>query len=142
LNRPLEFTIQDLLPDIHSQFRIYEGGPVGKENLYFVHRVPDLIPNSIAVSNGIYWGGNFNVLKKLLDNNILDATEIRFFLGYSGWSERQLTDEIQTDSWFVSENDFKNIFSVNDETLWKNKLLQKGGKYKLWANAPGDINLN
>ena len=142
MNRPLEFSIQDLLPDIHSQFTIYEGGPVGKENLYFVHRVPDLIPNSIAVSNGIYWGGNFNVLKKLLDNNILDATEIRFFLGYSGWSERQLTDEIQTDSWFVSENDFKNIFSVNDETLWKNKLLQKGGKYKLWANAPGDINLN
>ncbi len=107
-----------------------------------MHRVPDLIPNSIAVSNGIYWGGNFNALKKLLVNNILDATEIRFFLGYSGWSERQLTDEIQTDSWFVSENDFKNIFSVNDETVWKNKLLQKGGKYKLWANAPGDINLN
>jgi len=122
LNRPLEFTIQDLLPDINSQFIIYEGGPVEQDNLYFVHRVPDLIPDSIAVSNGIYWGGNFSSLKKLLQNNILDPTEIRFFLGYSGWMEYQLHDE--------------------NETLWKNKLLQKGGKYKLWANAPNDINLN
>jgi putative transcriptional regulator len=142
LNRPLEFTIQDLLPEINSQFKIYEGGPVEQDNLYFVHRVPDLIPDSIAVSNGIYWGGNFSSLKKLLQNNILEATEIRFFLGYSGWGEQQLLEEIETDSWFVTENDFQNVFSVDNETLWKNKLLQKGGEYKLWANAPSDINQN
>jgi len=41
-----------------------------------------------------------------------------------------------------SENDIKNIFSKNEESLWKNKILQKGGDYKLWANAPSDINLN
>mgnify|MGYP006080479183 CR=1 FL=1 len=142
LNRPLEFTIQDLLPDINSQFKIYEGGPVEQDNLYFVHRVPNLIPESIAVSNGVYWGGNFSILKKLLQNNVLDSTEIRFFLGYSGWSEKQLLEEIKTDSWFVSDNDFENVFSVNIETLWKNKLLQKGGEYKLWANAPNDFNQN
>jgi putative transcriptional regulator len=142
LNRPLEFTVQDLLPDINSTFKIYEGGPVEQDNLYFVHRVPELIPESIAISNGIYWGGNFSSLKKLLQNNVLDTTEIRFFLGYSGWREQQLLDEIKTDSWFVTENDFENIFSVDNETLWKNKLLQKGGEYKLWANAPSDINLN
>ncbi len=45
-------------------------------------------------------------------------------------------------SWFVGENDFENIFSMDDESLWKNKLLQKGGNYKLWANAPSDFNLN
>jgi putative transcriptional regulator len=131
-----------LLPDINSKFTIYEGGPVEQDNLYFVHRVPDLIPESVEVSNGIYWGGNFTSLKILLENNILDNSEIRFFLGYSGWSEEQLLDELSTDSWFVSENDFDNIFSSDNTTLWKNKLLQKGGKYKLWANAPSDFNLN
>ena len=131
-----------MLPDINSKFTIYEGGPVEQDNLYFVHRVPDLIPESVEVSNGIYWGGNFTSLKILLENNILDNSEIRFFLGYSGWSEEQLLDELSTDSWFVSENDFDNIFSSDNTTLWKNKLLQKGGKYKLWANAPSDFNLN
>ena len=34
------------------------------------------------------------------------------------------------------------ISLIHNENLWKNKLLQKGGDYKLWANAPSDYNLN
>ena len=68
LNRPLEYTIQDLLPEIESDFIIYQGGPVEQDNLYFVHRVPELIPESIEVDNGIYWGGNFESLKYLLND--------------------------------------------------------------------------
>jgi putative transcriptional regulator len=142
LNRPLNYSLNDLLPDINCDFTIYQGGPVEQDNLYFVHRVPDLIDNSIEVSNGIYWGGNFKVLKELLNKNLLNKSDIRFFLGYSGWDNQQLKDEIKSKSWFVSENDFQNIFSTDYESLWKNKLLQKGGVYKLWANAPSDINLN
>jgi len=142
LNRPLEYSLHDLLPDINCDFTIYQGGPVEQDNLYFVHRVPDLIEDSIEVTKGIYWGGNFNVLKELLNNDELKTTDIRFFLGYSGWENQQLKDELKKKSWFVTENDFQNIFSTNNESLWKNKLLQKGGAYKLWANAPGDINLN
>jgi putative transcriptional regulator len=142
LNRPLEYTIQDLLPDIKSDFVIYQGGPVEQDNLYFVHRVPELIPESIEVDNGIYWGGNFESLKYLLNDGSLKKTDIRFFLGYSGWGKNQLKNELNLSSWFISENNIKNIFSTDDESLWKNKILEKGGDYKLWANAPSDINLN
>jgi putative transcriptional regulator len=142
LNRPLEYTLQDLLPEIESDFIIYEGGPVEQDNLYFVHKVPDLIPESIEVDKGIFWGGNFESLKSLLINGSLKETDIRFFLGYSGWEKNQLEDELNSNSWFISENDIKNIFAKENESLWKNKILQKGGDYKLWANAPSDINLN
>ena len=73
---------------------------------------------------------------------MLIESDIRFFLGYTGWSKNQLEDEIKENSWFVSENDFENIFTLNEENLWKDKLLQKGGNYKLWANAPKNFNLN
>ncbi len=142
LNRPLNYSLNDLLPDIDCDFTIYQGGPVEQDNLYFVHRVPELIKDSIEVANGIYWGGNFETLKELLNNNILNSLDIRFFLGYSGWANQQLKDELKSKSWFVTENDLQNIFSTDNESLWKNKLLQKGGNYKLWANAPSDINLN
>ena len=142
LNRPLEYTIQDLLPEIESDFIIYQGGPVEQDNLYFVHRVPELIPESIEVDNGIYWGGNFESLKYLLNDGSLKKTDIRFFLGYSGWGKNQLKNEVNLNSWFISENNIKNIFSTDDESLWKNKILEKGGDYKLWANAPSDVNLN
>ncbi|MCH3885573.1 YqgE/AlgH family protein [Tenacibaculum aquimarinum] len=142
LNRPLPYTVNDLIPEIDCNFTVFQGGPVEQDNLYFVHNVPDLIPNSIEVANGIYWGGNFESLKTLLINKLIKSNEIRFFLGYSGWGSNQLNDELTTNSWFISENDFPNIFATDNETIWKNKLLQKGGKYKLWANAPSDINLN
>ena len=142
LNRPLEYVLSDLVPDINCDFTIYQGGPVEQDNLYFIHKVPHLIPNSIEVANGIYWGGNFELLKELLIENKLKSTDIRFFLGYSGWGKHQLDDELNTDSWFISENDYKNILTTNNESLWKEKLLQKGGKYKIWANAPSDIQMN
>ncbi len=142
LNRPLEYNLNDLIPEIDCNFTVFQGGPVEQDNLYFVHKVPELIPDSIEVTNGIYWGGNFESLKTLLMTKQLQSSDIRFFLGYSGWSPGQLEDELKTNSWFISENDFLNIFTTDNETIWKNKLLQKGGKYKLWANAPSDINLN
>ena len=142
LNKPLAYSVNDLLPDIPCDFTVYQGGPVEQDNLYFAHKVPDLIEDSIEVANGIYWGGNFETLKELLNNQILDNTDIRFFLGYSGWGNQQLEGELKSRSWFVAENDFQNIFSTDNESLWKNKLLQKGGNYKLWANAPSNFNLN
>ncbi|WNW02789.1 YqgE/AlgH family protein [Tenacibaculum sp. HL-MS23] len=142
LNRPLNYVLSDLVPEIDCDFTIYQGGPVEEDNLYFIHKVPNLIPNSIEVANGIYWGGNFELLKELLTSNKLKSTDIRFFLGYSGWETNQLEDELNTDSWFISENDYTNILTTNDKNLWKEKLLQKGGKYKIWANAPSDIQMN
>ncbi|MCL7764459.1 YqgE/AlgH family protein [Polaribacter sp. Z014] len=142
LNRPLNYTINDLLPEIDCNFPVYQGGPVEQDNLYFVHKVPQLLPDSIEVANGIFWGGSFECLKNLLNNDALNTSDIRFFLGYSGWEKEQLDQEMNQNSWFISDNDFENIFSMDDESLWKNKLLQKGGNYKLWANAPSDFNLN
>ena len=142
LNRPLNYVLNDLVPEIDCDFTIYQGGPVEQDNLYFIHKVPQLIPNSVEVANGIYWGGNFDLLKELLIQNKLKATDIRFFLGYSGWGSNQLENELNTDSWFISENDYKNILTTNNESLWKEKLLQRGGKYKIWANAPSDIQMN
>ena len=142
LNRRLNYTVNDSLPDINCHFPVYQGGPVEQDNLYFIHKIPQLLPESIEVSNGIFWGGNFKSLKDLLNKEVLSSSDIRFFLGYSGWGKEQLNKEMNQNSWFVVENDFETIFSINNENLWKNKLLQKGGDYKLWANAPSDVNLN
>lgn len=142
LNRPLNHTLNDLVPEIDCDFTVYQGGPVEQDNLYFIHKVPHLIPNSIEVANGIFWGGSFEHIKELLNNKKLKSTDIRFFLGYSGWDVNQLEDELYSNSWFVSENDYRNILSTDNETFWKDKLLQKGGKYKIWANAPSDVQMN
>ena len=77
--------MRDLVPEIDCDFTVYKGGPVSQENLYFIHKIPDLIPESIEIAKGIYWGGNFNSVTKLLVDKIIFTKDIRFFLGYSGW---------------------------------------------------------
>jgi putative transcriptional regulator len=46
-----------------------------------IHNIPDLIPNSIEISNGIYWGFDW---KELINNGKINKHNIRF-LGYTGW---------------------------------------------------------
>jgi len=81
-NKPLDLCISDLIPEIDSDIPVYNGGPVAKDNLYFVHNIPNLIPTSQKISEDLYWGGDFNILKQLLINNKLKNKDIRFFLGY------------------------------------------------------------
>lgn len=142
LNKPTEFILSDLIPEIDSDFTIYKGGPVEEENLYFIHKLPELIPDSIQISNGIFWGGNFKTLTHLLNDNKILPTDIRFFLGYSGWSEEQLKDELNESTWRVTENKTHNLFDIESEVFWKNQLLEFGGEYKIWANAPENPALN
>lgn len=142
LNKPTQYLIKDLVMDIHSDFRVYKGGPVEQDNLYFVHIIPHLIPDSVEVSNGIYWGGNYNAVKSLLNQNLIQPNEIRFFLGYSGWTFEQLEHEIREKTWKSHDNEFSNVLNIQTAEDWKNILLKLGGKYKIWANSPENPMLN
>ena len=85
LNKPLNYTINDLLPEIEASFKIYNGGPVEQDNLYFIHNIPEIIPNSVEISNGIYWGGDFETTQQLINEGKISKNNIRFFLGYNSF---------------------------------------------------------
>ncbi len=143
LNKPLDYNISDLIPELDVKFKVYNGGPVEQDNLYFIHKVPDLIPNSVEISFGIYWGGDFNKVAELIANNELNENNIRFFLGYSGWDTEQLQEELKSNSWVVTENIYKkDIIEKDYESFWKEKMLEFGGDYSLWSNAPEDPTFN
>jgi putative transcriptional regulator len=143
LNKPLEYTLMDLVPDIESSFTIYNGGPVEQDNLYFIHCVPELIPNSIEISNGIYWGGDFEKTRDLINSGEINKDSIRFFLGYTGWESNQLETEMNSNAWIVIENTYKqNILQKSSSNFWKEKIMELGGEYLIWSNAPENPMLN
>jgi putative transcriptional regulator len=143
LNKPLEYTVNDLVPDLEAYFTIFNGGPVEQDNLYFIHNIPDLIPNSIEISNGIFWGGDFELTKTLINENKINSDNIRFFLGYTGWAANQLEEELEQKSWIVLKNIHnKEILEKASDNFWKEKLLTLGGEYLIWSNAPENPILN
>lgn len=143
LNKPLKYTIRDLVPDIEASFKIYNGGPVEQDNLYFIHNVPELITDSIEISSGIFWGGDFELTKKLINEGKIKKDNIRFFLGYTGWETQQLENEMETNSWIIAENLYQNkIIGKSTTDFWKEKILELGGDYIIWSNAPENPLLN
>ncbi|NKI26878.1 YqgE/AlgH family protein [Arenibacter sp. 6A1] len=143
LNKPLDYTINDLVKEIDIPFKVYNGGPVEQDNLYFIHKVPHLIENSIEISDGIFWGGDFGSIVDLINQNIIGEDDIRFFLGYSGWSSLQLNEELSSKSWIVVENVYEsNIIQKSPNAFWKEKMVELGGNYLIWSNAPENPNLN
>lgn len=143
LNKPLDFTISDLIPEIEASFKVYNGGPVEQDNLYFIHKVPELIPNSIEIALGIFWGGDFSEVSKLIVDNKINEKDIKFFLGYSGWELNQLEEELKSNSWVVTKNSYKkSIIEKDYEFFWKEKMVELGGNYSIWSNAPENPSYN
>lgn len=112
------------------------GGPVDRDQLYFIHRIPEL-PSKIPVADGIYMGGNYSEMLELLAGDATRLSDLRFFIGYTGWSPGQLQQELKDKTWIVaSPPDSFSIMETNDDTLWKSILNELGGKYRLMAEYP------
>ena len=137
INKKSIYSTLDLIPEIKENFEIFDGGPVEKENLYFIHNVPGLIKNSIEIKENLYWGGNFEHVVELINKKKIKKNNIKFFLGYSGWNKDQLLNELETKSWISSEDEKLDEKTFNDSIyLWKDKLIELGGEYLIWSNSP------
>ncbi len=142
LNKPVDLPLNEVLadfPDFNAQ--VYIGGPVAKDTIHFLHTLGELIPNSVHVMDNIYWGGDFDSLKELINEGIVEPVQVRFFLGYSGWSPNQLEGEIEENAWLVTRVESEKIMSA-DKDIWKKTLDELGKKYKVWANFPENPAMN
>lgn len=136
LNKPID---NPFPPDSGHPFRslpFFSGGPVDEDHLFFLHQLS--IPESISLKDGIFWQGAFESLADLK----LDETQIRFFLGYSGWEAGQLEAEIEEDAWLIYNGPIGNLFQIPPEKLWKTLLEYMGPYFRMVSNFPLDPNLN
>lgn len=144
LNREYGHTLDELMNDVDDEMKIpvFYGGPVQMDTIHFLHQYPDKIVGSYEILNGIYWGGDFETAIDLLKNGEIELSRIRFFIGYSGWSEGQLHEELNQKSWLTGEATRKLVFHSNIGEIWKDAVISLGGDYSLMVNFPTDPQLN
>jgi putative transcriptional regulator len=143
LSKKFPATLKDLVPELSSlTIPVYTGGPVQGDSLHFLHQYPELISGGEEVFSNVYWGGNFESLMANLKNDEIDPGRIRFFIGYSGWSEGQLENEMKEESWLTVNATRDLLFDTQAENVWKESLKHLGGKYEMMINFPIDPQLN
>ena len=119
------------------------GGPVEQNTLHYIHRIQTPIEGAVEIGEGLYWSGDYEQIKLLIKSGLVGENDIKFFLGYSGWSEGQLRKELDSQSWFVKPKaTASQIFDLNEDELWRSILTEMGGKYKVFSNYPSDPRLN
>lgn len=90
---------------------VYYGGPVQPETGFLLHDtpLPGLEPE-YEILPGLYLSTSIESMKCLarLDND----TRWIFCLGYAGWSEGQLEQELSGDSWIVADISADQLFGA------------------------------
>jgi putative transcriptional regulator len=143
LSKKLPITIGSLIAEIEDcNFPVYEGGPVQKEIVHVLHCYPSLIPESIPVCNDVYWGGNFAAVIEGIKNKLIEKDKIKFFLGYSGWAQGQLEDEMSEKSWLTVHGNNQLTMFTQATDIWGESLKQLGGKYIQLIHYPSDPQFN
>lgn len=100
------------------------------------------LEESVKVSEGVWWGGDFDNLKFLITNGLVEPGNVRFFVGYSGWSGGQLGEEIDYGSWVAAPMDANYVFKTQPARLWSQIMYNKGDIYEIIADMPELISWN
>ena len=142
LNATTETRVSDLLegfPDFAGHISI--GGPVQQDTLHFVHTLGNLLDDAHAVHGYLYWGGDFEQLTLFIREGIADTSNVRFFLGYSGWSPGQLAEECSEKTWVYGELTPDLVFATPPDQVWPKAMRRLGHTFEIIGEM-GDVPLN
>ncbi len=145
LNKPTDVRLNDAVEDFPPfNVPLYFGGPVDTDTLFYVHTLGNKLPGSKEIMKGIFWGGDYDQLKFLIETGQVNPSEIRFYAGYSGWDANQLDDELKDHTWMLSDaiNQQFLFYTDDPKKLWSQVLKAMGSEYAIFANFPDDPNLN
>ena len=143
INKPSIAKVAEMMDDLRMiTDPVYMGGPVQQDTLHFIHRNTSL-DNAVTILEGISWGGDFECLLDKILSTQLSSSDIRFFLGYSGWSAGQLETELEENTWIVCDFVTEELlFDLEPGVIWKKALDNMGGRFSVYANYPIDPRLN
>jgi putative transcriptional regulator len=121
INRPTRVPLSQALPDITSlatlDDKVYFGGPVARQALFYVFRADKPPDDAIEVADGVYLDWGAERLKELLSRD-KPMEGLRIYAGHAAWSPGQLEAEVARGSWRSARPEDRIIFSARPESVW------------------------
>jgi putative transcriptional regulator len=142
INKPIETRLNEILKDFPDfDAPLFLGGPVNTDSIFYIH-TKEGVERSMKIMDGLYWGGDIETIRNMIDLHRITKDDIRFFIGYAGWNPSQLEREIKEKSWILSHTNVDEIIRRNTSKLWNTHLKSMGQDYAIWANLPADPSFN
>jgi putative transcriptional regulator len=114
-----------LPPDADSR-AVLIGGPVERERGFVLHTDDWLVDDaSLAFGAGFAMTGTREALLAMVDPTTGPHRSV-LLLGYAGWGDGQLEDELGENVWLVAEADPDLIFDADHESKWGRVLAGLG----------------
>ena len=124
VNRPTEIPVARLFPDVKRlaplHDKVYFGGPVDLESVWFLFRATKPPEHAILAVGGIYLSSSRDLLEQLLGRE-KPMDGLRIFIGHSGWAPGQLESEIARGAWTLERAEPDAIFKRKSEHPWPNR---------------------
>lgn len=121
VNRPTPVPVSHLFPDLKRLAgvtnKVYFGGPIDLESVWFLFRAAKAPQHAIQACAGVYLSGDRGLLLQLLSRK-KPMDRLRIFIGHSGWGPGQLEAEIERHDWTLKRAEVDAIFSGKPEHPW------------------------
>jgi len=143
LNKVLDIKLKDAIEgfDLCNE-PLFMGGPVAPDTLHYIHTLGDIIPRSAWVHSNLFMGGDLDTIRTMIGKGMIKKNQIRFFLGYSGWSKGQLENELVENSWVIAKVSSDIIMKNEGVDTWKKVLRSLNNRYRIWADFPDSPEMN
>lgn len=113
-------------PEAASGRAVMVGGPVERERGFVLHTDDWFSPDAtLPFGEGLAMTGTREALTAMTDPLEGPRRSI-LLLGYAGWGEGQLEDELAENVWLTADADLDLIFDTDHETKWNRALAGIG----------------
>ena len=113
-------------PDQSIGRAVLMGGPVERERGFVLHTDDWMIgDDSLAFGDGLAMTGTREALAAMTAP-LSGPRRSALLLGYAGWREGQLEDELAENVWLTAEADLDLIFDADHASKWTRALAQMG----------------
>lgn len=133
LNRPAGRTVGEVLPGKElgalAMVPVFLGGPVATDQMIFASFKWHAETQTVECRHHLL----IDEAQKTIDE---EATTVRAFIGYAGWTKGQLEGELAQRAWLVRKPDLDVLESANCTTLWRELTSSFGPWFRLVAEAP------
>ena len=121
VNRRTEIPLARVFPELKEakgqSDPIYRGGPVERTAALALLRTPTKPEDAEHVFANVSMISSRTLLDKTIAAR-MDPSMFHVYLGYAGWTARQLQGEVELGAWHIFPGNAAAVFDTDPETLW------------------------